>query len=460
MTERMTVEQRRAAGRAARETAPPESHADWEPAADRRDPIGILQAQNQERLPFLVPVRHARMRVSPFTFYRGAAAIMAQDLSRTPDSGLWVQAGGDAHLSNFGAYASPSRQLVFDANDFDETLPAPWEWDLKRLAASLVIAAQNLGLPEDRQRKIAAHTVHAFRTAMQGYAQKPVMDIWYEYLTAQDIEDWKGLPKEEMRERLDRFATKARSRTSLQALAKLTTSESGHLRIKSQPPLLWPLDEVPLGFPADEVREQAMAVYQQYITTTDDHIQELLSRFKIVDIGLKVVGVGSVGTRCFIVLLEGRDQDDPLFLQVKEATNSVLEDYLRPSRYENQGQRVVEGQRMVQAQTDIFLGWTKGVLGKHYYVRQLRDWKGSADVEQGTYKQLRFYAGLCAHTMARGHARSGDPVAMAEYMGTDRVLDNAIAEFSMRYSRQNTQDYAHFTQAIEDGQLPVADSGY
>jgi uncharacterized protein (DUF2252 family) len=460
MTQRMTVEDRRAAGRAARQSAPRESHADWQPAPDRRDPVEILRKQNSTRLPFLVPVRHARMRVSAFTFYRGAAAIMAQDLSRTPDSGLWVQAGGDAHLSNFGAYASPSRQLVFDANDFDETLPAPWEWDLKRLAASLVIAAQNLGLPEDKQRKTAAHTVHAYRTAMQAYADKSVMDIWYEYLTAEDIEDWKGLPKEELRQRLDRFSTKARSRTSLQALAKLTTTESGHLRIKSQPPLLWPLDEVPSEFTEAEVWETAMAVYERYVATTGDHIQELLSRFKIVDIGLKVVGVGSVGTRCFIALLEGRDQEDPLFLQVKEATHSVLEDYLQPSRYENQGQRVVEGQRLVQAQTDIFLGWTMSAQQKHYYVRQLRDWKGSADVEQGTYKQLRFYAGLCAHTMARGHARSGDPIAMAEYMGRSTVLDDAIAQFCMRYAKQNTEDYARFTQAIDDGELPVADSGY
>jgi len=400
------------------------------------------------------------MRVSPFTFYRGAAAIMAQDLSRTPDSGLWVQAGGDAHLSNFGAYASPSRQLVFDANDFDETLPAPWEWDLKRLAASLVIAGQNLGLPGDKQRKAAAHAVHAYRTAMQAYAQKPVMDIWYEYLTAEDVEEWKGLPRAELRKRLDRFASKARSRTSLQALEKLTTRQSGHLRIKSQPPLLWPLDEVPTQFSSEEVRERAMTVFEHYTTTTDDHIQELLSRFKLVDVGLKVVGVGSVGTRCFIVLLEGRDHDDPLFLQVKEATNSVLEDYLRPSRYENQGQRVVEGQRLVQAQTDIFLGWTKSPDGKHYYVRQLRDWKGSADVDQGTYKQLRFYAGLCAHTMARGHARSGDPITIAAYMGDTAELDEAIAEFSMRYSRQNEQDYAAFSEAIADGVLPVAESGY
>jgi uncharacterized protein (DUF2252 family) len=460
MRSRTTVDERRAAGLAARETAPLASHAEWEPADDRRNPVDILRAQNEERLEFLVPVRHARMRVSPFTFYRGAAAIMAQDLSRTPESGLWVQAGGDAHLSNFGAYASPSRELVFDANDFDETLPAPWEWDLKRLAASLTIAAQNLGLPPDKQRKVAAHAVHAYRTAMQAYAQKPVMDIWYEYLTAEDIKSWDSLPREEMRARLDRFASKARSRTSLQALAKLTTKESGHLRIKSQPPLLWPLNEVPSEFSEDEVYERALSVFEQYTTTTGDHIQELLSRFKIVDVGLKVVGVGSVGTRCFIVLLEGLDHDDPLFLQVKEATNSVLEDYLRPSRYENQGRRVVEGQRLVQAQSDIFLGWTAGVGGKHYYVRQLRDWKGSADVDQGTYKQLRFYAGLCAHTMARGHARSGDPVAIAAYMGDTAQLDDAIAEFSMRYSRQNTRDYAAFTDAIADGVLPVAQKGY
>ena len=295
---------------------------------------------------------------------------------------------------------------------------------------------------------------------MQNYADEPTMDIWYAYLTAEDIQGWKGLSKEEMRKRLERFSTKARSRTSLQALAKLTTTDSGHLRIKSQPPLLWPLDEVPTEYGADEVQEKSREVFSAYVATTDDHIQALLSRFKLVDVGLKVVGVGSVGTRCFIVLLEGRDSQDPLFLQVKEAGPSVLEDHLQPSIYEHQGRRVVEGQRMIQAQTDIFLGWTTGNDNRHFYVRQLRDWKGSANLESGTYKQLRFYADLCAQTMARGHARSGDPIAIAQYMGTGTELDEAVAEFAMRYAAQNHTDYAAFEQAIRDGVLPAAETGY
>ncbi|HPE11678.1 MAG: DUF2252 domain-containing protein [Actinobacteria bacterium] len=460
MDRRLTVDERRAAGRQARADVPLDSHAEWTPRPDRHSPVAIIQSQNEHRVPWLLPIRHARMGVSPFTFYRGAAAIMAEDLSSTPDSGLWVQAGGDAHLANFGAYASPSRQLVFDANDFDETLPAPWEWDLKRLVASLVIAADHFGAPEIKQRRLAAHAVHAYRTAMQNYADEPTMDIWYAYLTAEDIQGWKGLSKEEMRKRLERFSTKARSRTSLQALAKLTTTDSGHLRIKSQPPLLWPLDEVPTEYGADEVQEKSREVFSAYVATTDDHIQALLSRFKLVDVGLKVVGVGSVGTRCFIVLLEGRDSQDPLFLQVKEAGPSVLEDHLQPSIYEHQGRRVVEGQRMIQAQTDIFLGWTTGNDNRHFYVRQLRDWKGSANLESGTYKQLRFYADLCAQTMARGHARSGDPIAIAQYMGTGTELDEAVAEFAMRYAAQNHTDYAAFEQAIRDGVLPAAETGY
>lgn len=456
ITDRLTTEERRDRGRQARARIPRSGHADWTPRPDRRNPVDILAAQNQQRLPWLVPVRHARMGVSPFTFYRGAAAIMAEDLGGTTDSGLWVQDGGDAHLSNFGAYASPSRELVFDANDFDETLPGPWEWDLKRLTASFVVGGQHRGFPEADSRRIAAHAVRQYRQAMADYAQMPVMDLWYDYLDVGDVAGFSGLSRKELAERVSRFQNRARSRTSLQALRKLTTRESGSLRIRSQPPLLVPIDMVPTEVDQDTVREAIRETYEQYVRTTSDHIQFLLSRFTMVDVAIKVVGVGSVGTRCWIVLLEGRDDQDPLFLQIKEAVPSVLEDHLRPSEYEHQGRRVVEGQRLIQAQTDIFLGWTTGLEARQYYVRQLRDWKGSVEVEQGNPQEWMFYAALCARTLARGHARSGDAAAIAAYAGTSSKLDDAVAEFSVRYARQNLEDYAAFQQAVEDGLLPVA----
>ena len=459
-TSRMSVAERAQRGRDARTNISRTGHADWTPDPARRDPVTILRTQNEQRVPWLVPVRHSRMIVSPFTFYRGGAAIMAEDLSGSPDSGLWVQTGGDAHLSNFGAYASPSRELVFDANDFDETLPGPWEWDLKRLTASLVVAGQHLGFPESSTRAIAARAVRGYREAMAHYAQMPVMDLWYDYLDVDDVRRISGQSKKTLKKRLSRFEVRARGRTSLQALRKLTTRASGSLKIRSQPPLLVPLAELPTEHDPETLHAATREAFRRYVGSTDDHIQLLLSRFRFVDMAIKVVGVGSVGTRCWIVLLEGRDDQDPLFLQIKEAVPSVLEDHLRPSRYPNQGQRVVQGQRLVQAQTDIFLGWTTGLEDRHFYVRQLRDWKGSADLESGSAKELRFYGNLCARTLARGHARSGDPVAMSAYMGTSSRLDDAIAEFSVRYARQNLVDYAAFKDAVADGRLPVSTDGH
>lgn len=453
---RLSVDERKELGKQARARIPRSGHADWAPRADRRDPVEILAGQNQQRLQQLVPIRHARMAVSPFTFYRGAAAIMAEDLSGTTDSGLWVQAGGDAHLSNFGAYASPSRELVFDANDFDETLPGPWEWDLKRLTASLVVAGQHLGFSPDQQRQIAKAAVQRYRESMAQFAQMPVMDLWYDFLNVSRLAESPQVSGKEIRKRLQEFQNQARSKTSLQALRKLTTRESGSLRIRYQPPLLVPLENMPAHLDQDEIREVLSHAYADYVSSTPDHMQLLLSRFRMVDVALKVVGVGSVGTRCWVMLMEGRDDQDPLFLQIKEAVPSVLEDHLRPSQYAHQGRRVVEGQRLIQAQTDIFLGWTTGRNDKQYYVRQLRDWKGSANVEQGTALEAGFYAHLCARTLARGHARSGDPVAMSAYMGASSKLDDAIAEFSMRYAEQNLRDYAAFKQALADGVLPVA----
>lgn len=285
----------------------------------------------------------------------------------------------------------------------------------------------------------------------------PVMDLWYDYLDVDDVSAFSGLSTKDLTARITRFEAKAQMRTSLQAVQKLTTRESGTLKIRSQPPLLVPLDQIPTDLDPDAVRQAVGQAFDQYTKTTGDHIQFLLSRFRMVDAAIKVVGVGSVGTRCWIVLLEGRDDQDPLFLQIKEAVPSVLEDHLRPSEYDQQGRRVVEGQRLVQAQTDIFLGWTTGIQGKHYYVRQLRDWKGSVDVEQGNPKEWLFYAALCARTLARGHARSGDSVAIAAYAGKSTKLDDAITEFSVRYAQQNLQDYAAFQQAVADGILPVAE---
>jgi uncharacterized protein (DUF2252 family) len=454
--ERLSVAQRVEKGKAARKRVPRTQHADWTPEPTRPDPVDIIAAQNTARVQWLVPIRHSRMGVSPFTFYRGAAAIMAADLAATPDSDLWVQDGGDAHLSNFGAYASPSRKLVFDANDFDETLPGPWEWDLKRLTASLVVASEHLGFPAAEGRKIAAHAVRSYRLSMADYAQRDVMDLWYDHLTIDSVMNFAGISKGEMTLRLQRFETKAKSRTSLQALKKLTTTESGSLKIRSQPPLLVPLNEMPGDIDPDTVRQVVHTAYQHYLASTDDHIQLLLSRFTVVDVAFKVVGVGSVGTRCWIMLLLGRDEDDPLFLQIKEAVPSVLEKYLQPSEYSHHGRRVVEGQRLIQAQTDIFLGWTTGMEDRQFYVRQLRDWKGSANLEQGTPRQLHFYADLCGRTLARGHARSGDPVAISAYMGSSARIDDAIAEFSVRYAKQNLADYQRFQAAISDGTLPVS----
>jgi uncharacterized protein (DUF2252 family) len=461
-TTEMTVEERAQWGRSLRKVAPRTAHAEWAPAGDRADPVALLEQQNETRLAALVPIRHARMQVSPFTFYRGAARVMAADLARTPISGLTVQLGGDAHLSNFGAYASPERQLVFDQNDFDETLPGPWEWDLKRLATSFVVAGQFHGFDEAACRAVATEAVSAYRGAMSRFAAMGHLPLWYDYVGTDDVTTTAGIPPAELRRRLDRFAKRATRRTSQHALAKLADRVDGGWRIRSEPPVLFRLghEDLPPEFHGDEAFESARLALEDYKDTLDDARHDLLDRYRLVDVGVKVVGVGSVGTRCLILLLLGRDEDDPIFLQAKEATASVLEDHLAPSRYDNHGQRVVEGQRLVQAQSDIFLGWTTGPIeGRHYYVRQLRDWKGSVEVEaEGTtVEQLTFYADLCGLTLARGHARSGDAEAIRAYAGKGTRLDEAIAQFALAYARQNLEDYERFRQAIAEGRLPCAE---
>ena len=452
-----TLQERHDIGREARRRVPRSSHGSWEPAAGRRDPVTLLEEQNATRVPWLVPVRHARMRVSPFTFYRGTARIMAADLAATPTSGLQVQLGGDAHLSNFGAYASPERELVFDANDFDETLPGPFEWDVKRLAASFTVAGQHLGLDRAAVRKATATAARAYREAMAEYAPMGYLDVWYDQFTVGDLQAANHINAAEMAKRVERFSSKARKKTSLQALEKLTEVVDGRHRIKSQPPLLVPFRELPDEASPAELEEVVRRGFEEYRETLPANRRVLLDRFTPVDMALKVVGVGSVGTRCFNMLQQGRDTEDPLFLQIKEAGPSVLEEHLGASVYPNSGQRVVEGQQLAQAQSDIFLGWTEAREGRQFYVRQLRDWKGTVETEGATPNQLEFYARLCGRTLARGHARSGDPAAISGYLGKGDAFDKAITDFSEAYAAQNLRDFNEFVAAIDSGRLACAD---
>ena len=464
------LEEREARGRSARRQAAPFDHRGWVPAVGRRDPVALLQEQNTTREPDLVPVRHGRMMVSPFTFYRGAAKVMAADLKDTPVAGLNVQLCGDAHLSNFGAFASPERTLLFDLNDFDETLPGPFEYDVKRMCASFTIAARNNGFSKADARTATGASVRSYREAMAEFARMRTLDVWYARLSEQELMDsiakvtrtlergGKKSAKEAKaaRKAAEKTAKKAHTRDSLQALSKLAEVVDGRHRIISQPPIVYPARDLAakLGLSIDELEHNVHQQFRAYRETLPDDRRQLLERFEIVDMARKVVGVGSVGTRAFIVLLHGRDDEDPLFLQVKEATTSVLEDYLPKSRYAQAGERVVQGQRMMQAASDIFLGWTKGVeAGRYLYWRQLRDMKGSAVVEAMSPPALAFYGQVCGWTLARAHARSGDPVALAAYMGTKDGFDQAIVDFSERYADQNEEDYLAFTEAIRSGRL-------
>ena len=485
----LSIDERRAKGREARDRTPPSSHEKWHPAADRPDLIALLEEQNATREPDLVPVRHGRMMVSPFTFYRGGAKIMAADLKDTPAAGLGAQLCGDAHLSNFGVFASPERTLLFDLNDFDETLPGPFEYDVKRMAASFTIAGRNNGFAKADTREATLASVRAYREAMASFAQMRTMDIWYARLDEDELmagvraaaagaakagkkgKKGKKGPKtakkgggEEEKlakaalARAEKNRAKAHTRDSLQALSKLGEMTDGSYRIISQPPIVVPVRELAAtyGMSPDETEHVIRDQFRAYRATLPDDRRQLLERFEIVDWARKVVGVGSVGTRAFIVLLLGRDADDPLFLQVKEATASVLEAYLPKSRYRQHGERVVQGQQLMQAASDIYLGWTKGLdVRRNYYWRQLRDMKGSILVEAMLPFALTFYAGICGWTLARAHARSGDPVAIAEYLGPGDAFDRSITDFSERYADQNEQDYQKFVTAIRSGQLAV-----
>ena len=474
--------ERQAKGRQAAERTAPDSHSGWRPATDRPDPVALLEEQDLTREPDLVPVRHGRMAVSPFTFYRGAARIMAADLARTPVAGLDAQLCGDAHLSNFGLFASPERRLLFDLNDFDETLPGPVEWDVKRMAASFTIAARNNGFSKADARAATQASVTAYREAMADFAQMPTMDIWYAHLdedelrtairstvaeTKKEVKGKKGTKNEGVdklakraEKRAAKTAEKAHTRDSLQALSKLAELVDGQYRIVSQPPVIVPARDLAAvyGLSPDEVVPVIHDQFRRYRATLQSDRRHLLERFEIVDAARKVVGVGSVGTRAFIVLLQGRDAQDPLFLQIKEATASVLEAHLPKSRYGQHGARVVHGQRMMQSASDIYLGWTKGLdVNRHFYWRQLRDMKGSVLVEEMIPLGLTFYARTCGWTLARAHARSGNPVALAAYLGASDAFDKSITDFSQRYADQNEQDYEDFVKAIKSGRLQAVE---
>jgi uncharacterized protein (DUF2252 family) len=468
-----SVDDRRARGLEARDNAPPSSHTEWAPASDRPDPVGLLEEQDATREPDLVPVRHGRMLVSPFTFYRGGAKIMAADLKDTPTAGLRVQLCGDAHLSNFGVFASPERRLLFDVNDFDETLPGPFEYDVKRMAASFTIAGRNNGFSKADTRAATRASVTQYREAMASFAKMGTLAIWYAHLDEdeilQGVRSAATQPSTTKKERkaakraekaLVKGAAKARTRDSLQALSKLGEPVDGGYRIVSQPPIVVPMRdlETTSGIPPGEMERVIHQQFRAYRTTLRDDQRHLLERFQVVDMARKVVGVGSVGTRAYIVLLEGRHQQDPLFLQVKEATASVLEDHLPKSRYKQHGERVVCGQRMMQAASDIYLGWTKGLdVRRHFYWRQLRDMKGSVDVEAMIPLGLMYYARICGWTLARAHARSGDPIAIAAYLGDSDAFDTSITDFSQRYADQNERDYEKFVNAVKSGRLEAVE---
>ena len=455
-----TTAERAALGKAARAEVPRSSHAQFEPASDRPDPLDLLEAQAKTRVPELVPIRYGRMLVSPFTFYRGAAKIMAADLATTPNSGLQVQCCGDAHLSNFGLFASPERRLVFDINDFDETLPGPWEWDVKRLAASMLIAAQDNGYSARQQEQIVLQTVERYRATMREFAAAGNLVVWYAHLDTETVmARYASQFQRRAVKRTEKTMAKARTRDSMSALAKLTqVGEDGRAEIVDQSPLIVPIRRLVGDRSQEEMLDELRTLMRVYRDTLEHDRRLLLEQFELVDFARKVVGVGSVGTRAWIGLLFGRDNSDPLFLQMKEAEASVLEEYLGESEFDNHGQRVVAGQRLMQATSDIFLGWVhqpKGLDGqaRDFYGRQLKDWKGSAEIEQMVPEGMGVYGELCGWTLARAHARSGDRIAIASYLGSGNTFDRAVLEFCKAYAEQNQRDYQRLADAAASGRI-------
>jgi uncharacterized protein (DUF2252 family) len=459
----LSVEERQASGRAARTAAPRSAHGQWQPGPDRPDPVALLEEQAADRVPELVPVRYGRMLVSPFTFYRGAALIMAADLATGPRSGIEVQLCGDAHLSNFGGFGTPERRMIFDINDFDETLPGPWEWDVKRLAVSFEVMGRERGFRPADRRAIVLTVVREYRERMRRAAELGTLDVWYDQLESGDLvrlmrQAARKQPTGKAASRkAERNIEQARTRDSSRVFAKRTEEADGEPRIAAQEPLIVPVEDlVETGSEwehFDEVMRSLLQDYRQTLGGQHHPIEE----FRYVHAARKVVGVGSVGTRCFIVLMLGRDDRDPLFLQVKEAQPSVLERFAGRSGYRNHGERVVAGQRLMQAASDIFLGWirARGLDGRvrDFYIRQFQDWKGSADTEAMMVPGATFYARICGATLARAHARYGDRIALAAYLGGADNFDNAIADFAVAYADQNERDYAAFSDAVKSGRL-------
>jgi uncharacterized protein (DUF2252 family) len=454
----LTAAERAARGKAARAEVPRSSHAAFDPPSTRVDPIEILERQAATRVPELVPIRYGRMLVSAFTFYRGAAAIMAHDLAATPRSGLNVQCCGDAHLSNFGVFASPERKLVFDINDFDETLPGPWEWDVKRLAASMVIAARDNGYSVKDEDRILLATVGQYRTAMREFAAMHNLDVWYAHLEIESLLRERGAQLEPLAlKRTERALAKAHTRDSMSAFSKLTQVVDGQARIVDQSPLIVPMD-VLVPDRRDEVLAQLHKLLRSYRQALQFDRRKLLEQFELKDFARKVVGVGSVGTRAWIALFLGRDERDPLFLQLKEAEASVLEDVLGSGGFKNHGERVVTGQRLMQAASDILLSWVHvnsplDGVARDFYGRQLKDWKGSVEIDQMRPVGLEIYGKLCGWTLARAHARSGDRIAIASYLGNAPTFDRAILQFSKAYAEQNERDYQRLAAAVQSGEI-------
>jgi uncharacterized protein (DUF2252 family) len=454
----MPAEERRASGRAVRHVVPLAALAECPTPTSSRDALALLEQQAAGRVPELVPIRYGRMLASPFSFYRGAALVMAADLAALPHTGLTVQMCGDAHVANFGFFGSPERRLVFDTNDFDETLPGPFEFDVKRLVASLAVAARENGLSRKRRRQVLLAAAGRYRMAMAEFAAAREIDVWYSYIDTQQV---LGDPRLDARQRkaLGRAFDKARSQDSLQAFGKLTETVDGRSVIRSQPPLLVPIRELLPELSGRDLTKQFHQLIRQYRTTLQRDRRLLLERYDFVDMARKVVGVGSVGTRCWVVLLTGRDAEDPLLLQIKEAEPSVHARFLGRSRYTNQGQRVVTGQRLMQQASDIFLGWqrTTGIDGaqRDFYVRQLRDWKGSLVVDKLRPEGLHLYGEVCAWCLARGHARSGDRIAIAGYLGSSNKFDNALADFAEAYADLNEGDHRQLADAVATGRVPA-----
>jgi uncharacterized protein (DUF2252 family) len=459
----LTVDERVARGRTARKEVPRSSHGRWEPAADRPDPVALLEDQAASRVPELVPIRYGRMLVSPFTFYRGAALIMAADLAITPVTGVTVQLCGDAHLSNFGLFGTPERRLLFDINDFDETLPGPWEWDVKRLAASFEIMGRDRGFSEADRRAVVMAGVREYRSRMRRAAGMGGLDAWYEHFEAGML---LKLVRQEVRvkrvgksegDAVEEMVAKARTRDSTRVFAKRTGEIEGEARIVADPPVIIPIEDlIGPGSEWDNPGPLIKKLLSSYRRTLGRH-HHPIEEYRYVHAAYKMVGVGSVGTRCYIMLMLGRDDNDPLFLQIKEAQASVLERFLGESTYKHHGERVVAGQRLMQAATDIFLGWQRirgfDGVARDYYVRQFHDWKGSADVDTLLAPGATLYSRICGATLARAHARWGDRIAIASYVGKGDPFDQAIADFSAVYADQNERDYAAFAAAVDSGRL-------